>query len=270
MLDGQEFDAGGDPAEPGPPPPLPDPDLPISNGPPIPDPSAPPTPPNPPAFAPAGNSIACYPAACANVLAVSATDSADLRPSWSNYGSYVDLSAPGAGVLTLYSNSGYAFWDGTSFSSPAAAGVAALAAAAWPRATNAQLADLLLKNADDIGAAGYDVLYGHGRVNASRAVGAALAQASDATAPLAAITSPAQGARISGKSLSITASASDNVGVARLELHVDGRLLGSVSGASATFVWNTTKVAAGAHTLQAFATDAAGNVGASPVVTVYK
>ena len=57
MLDGQELDAGGDPAEPGPPPPLPDPDRPISHGPPIPDPPAPPTPPNPPAFAPAGHRV---------------------------------------------------------------------------------------------------------------------------------------------------------------------------------------------------------------------
>ncbi len=217
-----------------------------------------------------GNSIACYPGACANVVAVSATDASDLRPSWSNYGSYVDLSAPGVSILTLYSSNGYAFWDGTSFSSPAAAGVASLVASAWPRATNARIVDLLLKNADDIGAAGYDVYYGQGRVNAARAVQAAQALASDATAPFAAITSPSDGSKLSGKSASISVTATDNVGVTRIDLQIDGRAFGSVAGSSATFAWNTTKVAAGAHTLQAFATDAAGNVGASAIVTVYK
>lgn len=120
-----------------------------------------------------GSNVAFYPAACANVVAVSATNSADTRPSWSNYGSYVDVSAPGVDILSVYGNDQYAAWNGTSFSSPVTAGVVALMAAANSTLTNVQLVDLLIKNSDDIGTLGKDVYYGTGRVNASRAVTAA-------------------------------------------------------------------------------------------------
>ena len=120
-----------------------------------------------------GNNIAFYPAACSNVVAVSATNISDTRPSWSNFGSYVDVSAPGVDILSVYGSDQYAAWNGTSFSSPVASGVVALMAAANTTLTNAQLVDILIKNSDDIGTAGYDVYYGHGRVNASRAVTAA-------------------------------------------------------------------------------------------------
>lgn len=120
-----------------------------------------------------GSNVAFYPAACSNVVAVSATNISDTRPSWSNFGSYVDVSAPGVDILSVYGSDQYAAWNGTSFSSPVASGVVALMAAAKPTLTNAQLVDILIKNSDDIGTAGYDVYYGNGRVNASRAVTAA-------------------------------------------------------------------------------------------------
>jgi subtilisin family serine protease len=120
-----------------------------------------------------GSNVAFYPAACSNVVAVSATNISDTRPSWSNFGSYVDVSAPGADILSVYGSDQYAAWNGTSFSSPVASGVVALMLAAKPTLTNAQLVDILIKNSDDIGTAGYDVYYGNGRVNASRAVTAA-------------------------------------------------------------------------------------------------
>jgi len=120
-----------------------------------------------------GSNIAFYPAACNNVVAVSATDVSDTRPTWSNYGSYVDVSAPGVDILSVYGSDQYAAWNGTSFSSPVTSGVIALMAAANSTLSNAQLVDLLVKNADDIGAFGYDIYYGNGRVNANRAVTAA-------------------------------------------------------------------------------------------------
>ncbi|MCX6844981.1 MAG: S8 family peptidase [Verrucomicrobia bacterium] len=120
-----------------------------------------------------GSNIAFYPAACSNVVAVSATDATDTRPTWSNFGSYVDVSAPGVDILSVYGSDQYAAWNGTSFSSPVTSGVVALMAAANSTLTNTQLVDLLIKNSDDIGALGYDVYYGNGRVNANRAVTAA-------------------------------------------------------------------------------------------------
>jgi subtilisin family serine protease len=120
-----------------------------------------------------GSNVAFYPAACTNVVAVSATNLNDTRPSWSNFGSYVDVSAPGVDILSVYGGDQYAAWNGTSFSSPVASGVLALMAAANSTLTNVQLVDLLIKNSDDIGALGKDVYYGNGRVNANRAVTAA-------------------------------------------------------------------------------------------------
>jgi|LakMenEpi03Aug12_release.lakeMendotaPanAssembly.Ray.scaffolds.fasta_scaffold222707_2 subtilisin family serine protease len=120
-----------------------------------------------------GSNVAFYPAACTNVVAVSATNASDTRPTWSNFGSYVDVSAPGVDILSVYGTDQYAAWNGTSFSSPIASGVVALMGAANSTLTNVQLVDLLIKNSDDIGALGKDVYYGSGRVNANRAVTAA-------------------------------------------------------------------------------------------------
>jgi len=120
-----------------------------------------------------GSNVAFYPAACTNVVAVSATNASDTRPTWSNFGSYVDVSAPGVDILSVYGTDQYAAWNGTSFSSPVASGVVALMAAANSTLSNVQLVDLLIKNSDDIGALGKDVYYGSGRVNANRAVTAA-------------------------------------------------------------------------------------------------
>lgn len=219
-----------------------------------------------------GNNVTFYPAACNNVVAVSATDTADVRPTWSNYGSYVDVSAPGVDILTLYGADQYAAWSGTSFSSPVTSGVVALMASANPALSNAQLVDLLLKNSDDIGAVGYDVYYGNGRVNASRAVAAAKALVSslDTTAPVASVLSPTEGTVVRSPSQRIDVKGTDNVGVTRIEVYVDGKLLGNSSAATASFTWNTRKVASGWHQIQAVAYDAAGNAGTSAVTTVRK
>jgi len=218
-----------------------------------------------------GNNISFYPAACTNVVAVSATDSTDARPSWSNYGSYVDVSAPGADILTLFGADQYASWNGTSFSCPVTSGVVALAASANPKLTNAQLVDILVKTTDDIGAPGYDVYYGSGRVNAYRAASAALALVnSDVTAPVVTISSPADGSTVSPSTQRIVVSSSDNVAVTKLDLYIDGRFFGTSATPTATFSWSTRKVASGSHTLQAYAYDAAANVGVSTTVTVWR
>jgi subtilisin family serine protease len=114
-----------------------------------------------------------YPAACARVVAVSATDSNDRLASFSNYGNWITLAAPGTNILTT-TGGGYGYWSGTSFASPIAAGVAALCLAVNPALTNADVVAMLEKTADDIGPPGRDDSFGWGRVNAFRAVSAAL------------------------------------------------------------------------------------------------
>lgn len=215
-----------------------------------------------------GNNIAVYPAACSNVVAVSATDSLDAHPSWSSYGSYVDVSAPGVDIATLYGADQYTWWSGTSFSSPVTAGVFALMASKGPALSNSQLVGILLNNCDDIGVAGYDTYFGNGRVNAYRAV-AAVASI-ETTPPFTSITSPANGSKVSSRSQNVSVSSSDNVGVTKVELYIDSKLFGSSTSTTASFTWNTTKVTTGAHTLQSYAYDAAGNVGKSAVSTVYR
>ena len=213
-----------------------------------------------------GNDTAVYPAACANVVAVSATNSSDTRPSWSNYGSYVDLSAPGVNIVSLQGTNSYAGWNGTSFSSPVVAGVAALMASANPNLTNTELVNLLLKNTNDIGAAGYDVYYGSGRVNAYLAVSAASATVvTDTSAPAVQISSPDDGATVSG-TISVNTSATDNVGVTKLELYINNALVAQSTNASATFSVNSLNYADGAHALAVRGYDAAGNVGTTSII----
>jgi hypothetical protein len=72
------------------------------------------------------------------------------------------------------------------------------------------------------------------------------------------VTAPANGATVSG-TVTVTASASDAVGVARVEFLVDGSAVGSDTAAPYEFAWNSTGVSNGTHTLGARAFDAAGN-----------
>jgi len=69
--------------------------------------------------------------------------------------------------------------------------------------------------------------------------------------------------------VTVSASAIDNVGVAGVQFKLDGTNLGAeVTAPPYAVTWNTTTTAAGAHTLTAAARDAAGNIGTSAGVTV--
>lgn len=74
---------------------------------------------------------------------------------------------------TLYTNvSGYEYYDGTSMATPHASAVAALVWSAVPTATNAEIRAALTSTAEDLGAAGRDVYYGYGLVQARAAIDA--------------------------------------------------------------------------------------------------
>ncbi len=114
-----------------------------------------------------------YPAAYDNVIGVSATDQDDAKASWSNYGSQVAVAAPGVSIYSTYWNDGstYAHMSGTSMSAPHVAGLAALLFAQDGGRSNAEVRSLIEDSADDLGDAGWDPYYGHGRINAYRALG---------------------------------------------------------------------------------------------------
>ncbi len=203
-------------------------------------------------------------------LLVSATDQNDVLASWSNTGNNIDLAAPGVNVVTTASGGGYASGSGTSFSAPIVAGVAALVISANPSLSATQVQDLLKNNADDLGSPGWDTSYGWGRVNAAKALAAALAAPAapaDTTAPTAVVSAPLAGSTVSG-TVTVSVSGSDNVGVTKVEWYLDGVLGGASAGAAASFGWNTATAANGSHSILAKAYDAAGNVGTSVISTV--
>ena len=103
----------------------------------------------------------------------------------------------------------------------------------------------------------------------SASVSVTVSNLSDVTPPTVNITSPGSGASVSGN-VSVLVSASDNVAVTKVELYVDGVLQSTATTSPFTNRWNARKERAGAHTMQCKAYDAAGNVGLSSPVTVYR
>ena len=224
-------------------------------------------------FAAAANystSTPYYPAACNNVVAVSATTSSDTIASFSNYGSWIDISAPGVSILTTNNEGGYSSWSGTSFSSPISAGLGALIMSVNPTLTNAQVVDIIEKNADDIGTPGFDPDFGYGRINVYKSVSSAVntVPEPDVTAPSVSISSPAGGSTVTG-SVTVSVSATDNTGVSKVELYVNGTLYASDTTGPYNFSWDTANLYTGYYELEAFAYDSSGNKGQSSRVTVY-
>lgn len=127
-------------------------------------------------FNSAGNdnsSTADYLGTHPDAVSVAATTDGDAKAGFSNYGTWVELSAPGVGMYTTNPAGGYESVQGTSFSCPLAAGAAALIWSAHPTWTRIQVRDLLLNTCDDIDAVnpGYEGLLGTGRANLLRALG---------------------------------------------------------------------------------------------------
>ncbi|MBX3382014.1 MAG: S8 family serine peptidase [Phycisphaeraceae bacterium] len=228
-----------------------------------------------------------------HVLTVSATGTGDALASFTNTGTPINVAAPGVGILTTQRGGGYGSSNGTSFSSPVVAGIAALVFSANPHLTGLQAQQIIMDSADDLGPSGWDPGYGWGRVNAARAVSAARAMGSgstggstggsgggttggsgggtqpplDTTPPTISISTPSNGGTVSGN-VEVRFFAQDDVGVVRVDLLVNGTITTSSSTSPFTVRWNTNKIARGTHVLQGVAYDAAGNVAVSPTVSV--
>ncbi|MDD3247618.1 MAG: S8 family serine peptidase [Methanosarcina sp.] len=109
-----------------------------------------------------------YPGAYSSVIAVAATDSNDVRASFSSTGPAVELAAPGVNIFSTYLG-GYASASGTSMACPHVAGTAALVLYANPTFTNENVRGKLAQTTTDLGTSGRDTLYGFGLVNAEAA-----------------------------------------------------------------------------------------------------
>jgi subtilisin family serine protease len=212
------------------------------------------------------NANACNgsPARVASANTIGATTSTDARSSFSNFGTCVDLFAPGSSITSAWysSDSATNTISGTSMATPHVAGVLALYLQANPGASPATASQAL------VAASTPNKVTGAGTGSPNRLLYSLFGGGpGDSTPPTTSITAPANGATVSG-TVTVSATASDAVGVTRVELYVDGALHSSDTTSPYAFAWNTTAVGNGGHSLQTRAYDAAGNAGSSATVTV--
>jgi serine protease len=123
-----------------------------------------------------GNSDIQYPAGYDHVLSVVATDINDEKASFSSYGSWVDVCAPGVSILSTLPGNNYGYLNGTSMAAPLVAGLCGLVRSVNPSLSVDQLVNVIESTCDNIDALnpGYGGLLGNGRINAYNAVESAL------------------------------------------------------------------------------------------------
>jgi thermitase len=115
-----------------------------------------------------GANVAVYPGASKGVIGVGATTAEDTRASFSNFGDWIAVAAPGHQILSTVPNGGFAAYSGTSMATPHVAGLAGLVRSAFPALEAEAVAAAIRQGATDLGAPGFDPQFGHGRIDAGR------------------------------------------------------------------------------------------------------
>jgi len=115
-------------------------------------------------------SIILYPARYDSVIAVGATDQSNNRAYFSNFGSALDIVAPGVSILSTLPGDRYGTMSGTSMATPHVSGTAALILENNPSLSVEQVRARLYSTADDLGTRGLDRYYGWGLVDAEESV----------------------------------------------------------------------------------------------------
>jgi subtilisin family serine protease/PKD repeat protein len=212
-----------------------------------------------------GDACLKSPARTPNAITVGSTTNTDARSSFSNYGTCVDIFAPGSSVTSAWYTGDTATntISGTSMAAPHVAGAAALYLGTNPTASPEQVLSVL----SNIATVGHVTSPGTGSPNLLLFTASIGNGSGDNTAPTATLTAPAPGTTVLG-TVNVTADASDNVGVTRVSFFVNGAFLGTDTTAPYELAWNTTLGGNGSHALVAKAYDAGGNVGSSAPVTV--
>jgi subtilisin family serine protease/nitrous oxidase accessory protein NosD len=108
-----------------------------------------------------------YPAAYEEVISVGVTDESDSKASFSNWGSWIDVSAPGVNIYSTYLYDSYANYSGTSMACPHVAGIAGLLLSNNSSLSNIQIKNILKTSTEPVNS---DYPIGMGRVNAHRAL----------------------------------------------------------------------------------------------------
>lgn len=116
------------------------------------------------------NTVYSSPAHLSEAIVVAACDSSSQRAYFSNYGTSVDVIAPGVDVISCIPGGSYQRMSGTSMASPHVAGLAAMVKLLYPSYTPSQIESFIKKYTTDLGSRGYDTYYGYGRPNMSKAL----------------------------------------------------------------------------------------------------
>jgi thermitase len=111
-----------------------------------------------------------FPAAYPQVLGVAAIDYTGRRAPFSNYGDYIDVTAPGVQIASTFFNQQYAALSGTSMASPHVAGLAGLLLSVNPNLTNREIMDIIKNTAYDLGIPGTDNDFGSGLIDVENAL----------------------------------------------------------------------------------------------------
>lgn len=114
-----------------------------------------------------GNTVQNYPGAYNNVYCVASTTSTDARSSFSNYGTWVDIAAPGSNIYSTVPNNTYATMSGTSMATPLVAGLCGLMIAYQPYLTPTQVLNCISSTAVSVNPVGQ---MGAGRIDAGAAM----------------------------------------------------------------------------------------------------
>ncbi|SFL32551.1 Subtilase family protein [Paenibacillus sp. 1_12] len=115
-----------------------------------------------------------FPAAYPEVFAVAATDANRNKASFSNYGDYIDVAAPGVNIASTYPHNQYAALSGTSMASPHVTALAALIRSVNPSLKNKEVMQIMRDTATDAGPAGKDKYFGYGIIDVVAALKSAV------------------------------------------------------------------------------------------------
>ncbi len=220
-----------------------------------------------------------FPSAYDEVIAVGAVRFDDTKTSYSNYGTGIDLMAPGGDLTIDQSGDGQVdgiiqqtctssactaqdnfLYAGTSQAAPHVTAAAALLLAAGADSTQVQT--ILQTTAKDIGATGYDPLYGWGRID----IAAALAQVvQDVTPPTGTVVIAGGATRTSATTVVLTLTSADASGVATMAFSNDGSTFSAAEAFAVDKLWDLSDPATGGsstegnHTVSVRLTDKKGN-----------